>query len=190
VSDALRPHSEALGDDHAIADFSCGVPELDQWLKRSARTAASKHVGRTYVWVTADAPEEVLGYFTLAPHVVRRAEVPGRIGRGSPDSIPAILLARLALTNALHGHRLGGRLLVDALHRALDAVALAGGRLIVVDAIDRDATAFYEHYGFTRLPEHQRLYRKVTDIARDLGRDPTTFSKADRSVTTPAPHSS
>jgi GNAT superfamily N-acetyltransferase len=176
VSGLGRPHSEPLGDHHAIADFSCGVAELDEWLKRSARTAGAKHVGRTYVWVTNDAPREVLGYFTLAPHVVRRAEVPGRIGRGSPDTIPAILLARLALTHTLHGHGQGGRLLVDALHRALDAVALAGGRLVVVDAIDRNATDFYEHYGFTRLAEHRRLYRKVTDIARDLGRNPTTFT--------------
>jgi GNAT superfamily N-acetyltransferase len=176
VSDHRRPHPEPLGDQHAITDFSCGVVALDEWLKRSARTAAAKHVGRTYGWVTDDAPKEVLGYFTLAPHVVRRAEVPGRIGRGSPDSIPAILLARLALTRTLHGHGQGGQLLVDALHRALDAVALAGGRLVVVDAIDRNATGFYEHYGFTRLAEHPRLYRKVTDIARDLGRSPNTFT--------------
>jgi GNAT superfamily N-acetyltransferase len=176
VSGPRRPHPEPLGDGHAITDFSCGVVELDEWLTRSARTAAAKHVGRTYVWVTDDAPGVVLGYFTLAPHVVRRAEVPGRIGRGSPDSIPAILLARLALTHTLHGHGQGGRLLVDALHRALDAVAVAGGRLVVVDAIGREATGFYEHHGFTRLAEHQRLYRKVTDIARDLGRSPSTFT--------------
>ena len=172
----VRPHPEPLGDGHAIADFSCGVAELDEWLKRSARATAAKHVGRTYVWVTDEVPGEVLGYFTLAPHVVRRVEVPRRIGRGSPDSIPAILLARLALTHTLRGQGQGGRLLVDALHRALDAIALAGGRLVVVDAIDRDAAGFYEHYGFTRLLEHQRLYRKASDIARDLGRDPTTFT--------------
>jgi GNAT superfamily N-acetyltransferase len=135
----------------------------------------------------------VLGYFTLAPHVVRRDEVPGRIGRGSPDSIPAILLARLALTHTLHGQRQGGQLLVEALHRALDAVALADGRLIVVDAIDRNATSFYEHYGFTRSPsidvstarspirEHGDLFPALfdVDIARDLGRDPTTFTQTD-----------
>jgi GNAT superfamily N-acetyltransferase len=181
VSGPQRPHPEPLSDGHAVSGFSCGVVELDEWLERSARTAAAKHVGRTYVWVTDDAPEEVLGYFTLAPHVVRRAEVPGRVGHGSPDTIPAILLARLALTHTLHGCGQGGQLLVDALHRALDAVALAGGRLVVVDAIDRDATGFYEHFGFARFAEHQRLYRKVTDIARDLGRDPATFAQTDTS---------
>jgi GNAT superfamily N-acetyltransferase len=177
-----RPHLEPLDEGHTIADFSCGVVELDEWLKRSARTAAAKHVGRTYVWVGNGASAEVLGYFTLAPHVVRRAEVPRRIGRGSPDSIPAILLARLALTRGLQGHGQGGRLLVDALQCALDAVALAGGRLVVVDAIDLRATGFYEHYGFTRLGEHQRLYRKVTDIARDLGRSSITLAETGASA--------
>lgn len=148
---------------------------LDDWLKHSARSVAAKHIGRTYAWVAPDAPTQVLGYVTLAPHVVRRSEVPERIGRGSPDAIPAILLARLALAQSLHGTGSGGALLVDALHRALDAIAVAGGRLVVVDAIDKQAAGFYEHYGFSRLPDTAKLYRKATDIARDLGRDPNTL---------------
>lgn len=176
---AIRPRPVPLDATHAVVDFVCGVAALDTWLARSAGTVAVKHVGRTYVWTTDDAPQVVRGYFTLAPHLVCRSDVPARAGRGSPDRIPAILLARLALDRALHGHGQGGLLLVDALHLALDAVALAGGRLIVVDAIDRDAVAFYEHYGFIRLPGSQRLYRKVADIACDLGRDPATFAWPD-----------
>ncbi|MEV4421243.1 GNAT family N-acetyltransferase [Patulibacter sp. NPDC049589] len=168
-------HLEPLREHHAIDSFSCGVAPLDSWLRRSAATVAAKHVGRTYVWVAPSAPDVVLGYVTLAPHVVRRVEAPGRIARGSPETIPAILLARLALSQDLHGNGHGADLLVDALHRALDAIVIAGGRLMVVDAIDDRAAAFYEHFGFARLPGSQRLFRKATDIARDLGRDSTTL---------------
>lgn len=133
---------------------------------------AAKHVGRTYVCVDGDPDPPVLAYFTLAPHLVRRQDVPGRVGRGSPDAIPAILLARLALDVRLHAQGFGAAVLVDALERVVDAVTIAGGRLVVVDAIDARAAGFYEHFGFRRILGHQRLYRKVSDIARDLGRDP------------------
>jgi GNAT superfamily N-acetyltransferase len=170
---------EPLQEHHDVGEFSCGVPTLDAWLHRSAATAAAKHVGRTYVWVSPSDPTVVHGYITLAPHVVRRIEAPGRISRGSPETIPAILLARLALSRDQHGKGHGADLLVDALHRASDAIAIAGGRLIVVDAIDDEAAAFYEHYGFVRLAESLRLFRKATDIARDLGRDPATLAARD-----------
>lgn len=169
---------EPLQEHHDIGAFSCGVPTLDAWLRRSAATAAAKHVGRTYVWVSPGDPTVVHGYITLAPHVVRRVETPGRIGRGSPETIPAILLARLALSRDQHGNGHGADLLVDALHRASDAIAIAGGRLIIVDAIDDRAAAFYEHYGFVRMAGGLRLFRKATDIARDLGRDPGTLDGA------------
>jgi hypothetical protein len=48
-----------------------------------------------------------------------------------------------------------------------DAVA---ARLLVVDAIDDDAAAFYRRWGFVDVPENpRRLHRKVSDVRRSLG---------------------
>jgi ribosomal protein L14E/L6E/L27E len=44
----------------------------------------------------------------------------------------------------------------------------AGGRYVVVDAIDDNASRFYEHYGFTTTPRSDRLARKVSDIEADI----------------------
>lgn len=124
---------------------------------------------RTYVW--ADDDDKVVGYFSLCPHVVKRAEVPKKFSHGSPDAIPSILLARLALSSHLQGNgeRLGEGLLTDALSRAVDAAELVGGRLIVVDAIDGEAQRFYEHYDFRPGPSAEnapvRLFRKLSDVA-------------------------
>jgi hypothetical protein len=49
---------------------------------------------RTFVWHTGD--QVVVAWFSLAAHLVVRADLPLRIGRGSPDAPPAVLLARLA----------------------------------------------------------------------------------------------
>jgi hypothetical protein len=40
------------------------------------------------------------------------------VGRGAPDLIPGFLLARLALSEELHGQHLGGDLLAEALTSA------------------------------------------------------------------------
>ncbi len=117
-----------------------------------------------------DAHAIVFAYFSLAPHELRREILPKRIAHGAPDTVPAILLARLVLDSSFQGQGLGESLLIDALERATAAVSAARGRLVVVDAIDNNAATFYERYGFVRCPDVPlRLVRKASDIARSLG---------------------
>jgi len=121
---------------------------------------------RTRVW--ADFGSSVLAYFSLAPHYIQRDEVPPKEARGSPERIPAILLAKLALDRSRHGRGDGGLLLVDALTAALEGIRGIGGRLIVVDAIDEEASEFYQHHGFTPTPNPERLVVKASSVAASL----------------------
>jgi len=122
---------------------------------------------QTFVWHGGDGV--VIAYFSLAANLVSRADIPKRVGHGSPASIPAILLARLALHRKLHGQNLGGELLWDALARAVTASDTAAARLVVVDAIDDNAARFYVHHGFIAIPgDHHRLVQKMSDIAAAL----------------------
>jgi GNAT superfamily N-acetyltransferase len=159
--------SEHLGGHHDLARFDSGNDTLDGWLRRAARHAKAANTGRTFVWAEPGSPG-VVGYFTLAAHLVRRADVPKSVGHGSPDAIPAILLARMALDRSLQGRGLGGQLLLDALERAVDASARAAARLVVVDAIDDQAAAFYQRYGFRACPAPRRLVRKTSEVAAAL----------------------
>lgn len=159
--------SEPLDGDHELEQFACGVDVLDLWLRRHARHAQAMRTARTFVWHCSD--RVVVAYFSLAAHLVRRAELPQKVGRGSPDSIPSVLLARLALDRALQGQGLGGELLWDALSRACAAADVAAARLVVVDAIDASAASFYSHHGFVAVPGNpHRLVQKVSDIAAAL----------------------
>jgi len=72
----------------------------------------------------------VVGYFALAPHLIEREEAPPSIGRGAPRRIPAILLAKLALAEHLHGQGLGAELLVFALRTVAGLVGGSDGRLV------------------------------------------------------------
>jgi GNAT superfamily N-acetyltransferase len=159
---ASEHHSEA----HDLSRFDSGQPSLDAWLRDHARGVEARRVCRTFVW-RRDG-HAVVAYYTLAAHVIERATLPRSVGRGSPDQIPAVLLARLALDKILHGQGLGGALLADALARAVIAAENVGARFVVVDALDETAARFYEHHGFRQVPDTMRLVQKMSDIAEAL----------------------
>ena len=73
---------ELLGDDHVVESFECGVAELDRWLQRSARVAASTGTAATYVLCRG---RQVVGYYALAMSSVAHDGAPSRLRRGMPD---------------------------------------------------------------------------------------------------------
>ncbi len=124
----------------------------------------------TRTFVLIEESDTVVGYFAIAPHVLDRGDAPKKVGRGAPRQIPAILLAKLALSSDLHGQGLGAELIVRALGSIIDAARAAGGKVVVVDAIDEGAAAFYRRHDFEPLPDRaDRLVMKLSTAARALG---------------------
>jgi GNAT superfamily N-acetyltransferase len=163
----LRYSVEPLSDGHDLASFQCGRPELDEWLTRHARNAAGQGT-RTYLLLGED--RVLAGYFAIAPHLVEREELPRRIGRGAPRKVPAVLLAKLALHERFHVQGLGAELLVWALTTIVAAARAAGGKLIVVDAIDEATAGFYRRHDFQAvIGDAHRLVMKISTAARALG---------------------
>lgn len=159
--------SEALGDHHDLTHFTSGQPSLDTWLAQHARGAEARRVSRTFVWHHGD--NMVVGYYTLAAHILVKDQLPRALGRGSPERIPAALLARLALDRSLKGQGLGSVALAEALGRVVGATKVVAARFVVVDAIDDTAARFYEHHGFTLVPGTMRLVQRLSDVAAALG---------------------
>lgn len=157
-----------LGSHHALDGFDSGVAELDAWLKRSARTAAASGTAATYVLCRGT---QVVGYYALAMSSVVHDQAPSRLRRGMPDPVPVVLLARLAIDMSEQGRQLGGHLLVDALRRCVRGGREFGARAVVVDALNEEAAAFYEHFDFHRL-DGLRLWRRLSDVARATGIGP------------------
>lgn len=163
----MAHRSERLDPErHDVTRFTCGEASLDVWLREQAAPATARRTARTWVWV--DAEDRVVGYYALAAHKVAREDMPGRIGRGGPAEIPAVLLARLALSLSLRGQGLGEVLVADALTRIVDATQTVGTRLVVVDALREPVAHFYESLGFRRVPKSLLLVQKLTDIEAAL----------------------
>lgn len=154
---------------HDTSGFGSGEPDLDEWLRAHATPSARARVAATFVWVRT-AQAEVLAYYALSAHAVRRAEAPSRIGRGVPDPVPAALIAKLALDQTLHGQRLGDLLLVDALDRIISAAERGPAvRAIVVDAATERGRALYRRFGFVPAPGRaDRMIVRAETIAQGL----------------------
>jgi GNAT superfamily N-acetyltransferase len=67
-----------------------------------------------------------------------------------------MLLGRLARDLRYRGRGTGELLPANALQRCYRLSEEIGAIGVVVDAIDDTAREFYERYGFSRFPEHER----------------------------------
>jgi ribosomal protein S18 acetylase RimI-like enzyme len=167
VSSAPRVLLDRLDANHDVATFDSGNKVLDTWLRRHALAAQRMGSARTFV---ATRGGRVVGYFSLTMGSVLRAQAPATLVRGTPAyPVGMVLLARLAVDRAQQGRGIGAMLLAEALRKAVAAGEVAAARLIVVDAVDEDAAAFYRRYGFVQTPENPlRFYRHMKDVRASL----------------------
>ncbi len=80
-------------------------------------------------------------------------ELPDDVAKQLPryPQVPVVHIGRLAVDRKYQGHKLGGSLLADAMARSIESEIAAYA--VVVDAKDKNAVAFYEHFGFLPLTD-------------------------------------
>lgn len=163
---------ERLTERHEFSEFRNGKhPSLDDWLRDRA-LASEGLSARTYVICAADAPQQVVGYYAITTAMEQRIALPtAKLRRGTPEQVPLLLIARLALDHRFQGMGLGTDLLADALRRCVAASEIAGVRAIVTHAIDDSAAAFYQRHGFVVSPLGEKIMLMPIEMARALFAD-------------------
>jgi GNAT superfamily N-acetyltransferase len=144
----LQP-PQPIKPEHQLADFNSGNAELDEWLKKRALKNEDSGASRTYV-VTVE--QKVIAYYCLANGSVLNTSAPGKVRRNMPESIPVMVIGRLAVNFNWQGKGIGRALVRDAVLRTLQAANIAGIRAILVHAISEEAKLFYERCGFLPSP--------------------------------------
>ena len=137
---------------HRLDDFDCGESTLDDWLKRRALNNQDSGASRTFVG--SDAENRVRGFYALAAGAVAHQQAAGSVRRNMPDSIPVLVLGRLAVDRRAQGIKLGAAMLQDAVHRALAVSQNTTVRALLVHALNERAKQFYQHCGFQESPQH------------------------------------
>lgn len=144
---------QALTGNHDRLGFDCGRPELNDWLRRTARQHRDKGLSKTYVAIREDIPDRICGYYALSLTELDNTDLPGHGGRRFPRRIPGVRLGRLAVDVEFQNRGLGQLMLVDAMTRAQRIHEEAGGIGLFVDAKDDRAAGWYRHFGFSNLPD-------------------------------------
>ncbi len=157
---------EPLREDHQTDSFDSGEPVLDDWLRRRARINQASGASRTYVVCEG---RRVVAYYALASGAIAHGVAPGRVRRNTPDPIPVVVLARLAVDRDYQGRGMGRALFRDAARRVLQAADTIGIRAIVVHAISDEAREFYLALGFEPSPaEAMTLVVTLRDVQAAL----------------------
>lgn len=140
----------ARSDD--LSGFSCRTPVFDSYLKERAGQDMRRRVA-TVVLMRMDEEPAIVGYYAVSSSSIALSDVPEAMRKRLPryPMIPAVLIGRLALDHRYEGKGLGRLLLIDALERVVRLDVAVWG--VVVDAIDENATRFYERFGFIRLDD-------------------------------------
>lgn len=155
----MSQYTTLLNSSHRKSEFSCGKVMLDNYLHRQANQDIKRKLGACFV---LEEPESQLikGYYTLSNNSVLLEQLPSEMEKKLPNSytsIPTTLLGRLAIDQRFQGQGIGKLLLVDALSRSYDISKSIGSFAVVVDPLDTEAEAFYNKYGFVKLPDSGKM---------------------------------
>ena len=134
---------------HDRAAFDCRVPELNEYLQRLADQHRRRGITSVYVLADSEAPERILGYYTLSAAEVDAANLSDGDRKRLPRyPVPCFRMGRLACSADRQGKGIGRLLMGLAVDRCLKAREQVAAYALIVDAKNEAAKLFYEHYGF------------------------------------------
>lgn len=162
---------------HDRAAFSCGVPQIDNYLKLTAKKGTKADVVR--IWVVIDTENNIVGFYGINMHAIDVKEMPASYKKKAMKHglLPAAFIAMIGVDEKCQGNGLGSALVADALDRIARASEEIGTCVIMLDVFDEgdvDAVtrrkSYYESFGFAPLPNQPlRLFIPVATAREAAG---------------------
>jgi predicted N-acetyltransferase YhbS len=140
-----------LDKSHNRKGFDCGNTPLNIFLQKTARQHITKGMSRTFVLINDENPKEILGFYTLSICEVETDYLPSIIAKKYPDQVPALRLARLAVSKKYQHKSYGNYLIGSAVEKVIVISENVGIIGLFVDAKDNHAKEYYEQFGFISL---------------------------------------
>src|SRR5690606_15559710 len=134
---------------HDRSRFCCGVTALDDYLHNRAGQHQRDGIATTHILIDDTQPAQILGYCSLSAAQLYLHELHEKDRKRLPAyPVPAMRMGRLAVSANEQGKGYGQLLLGHAINLALSVRQSMGIKVLIVDAKDMRAAAFYEGYGF------------------------------------------
>jgi GNAT superfamily N-acetyltransferase len=163
-------HQEPISKSHDRNGFDCGEEALNEFLRKYARRNHELGGAKTFLAIDDKDNRPIIGFYSLSPASVRYARTPAIVSHGlARHDVPGFRLARLAVDRKFQGKGMGGQLLLAAGRRCLSVALEVGGVLLVIDAKNERAAAWYATYGAVPLLDAPlSLLLPLTTIAAAL----------------------
>lgn len=157
---------------HDRAAFSCGIAQVDNFLKKTANKLSKADNLR--VWVMTEDGKSIIGFYAINAHSIDFKDLPEKYARNRPGhgSIPAVYISMIGRDRRYHGNGHGGILLVDCLTRIARVAEQVGTAMVVLDVLDcgdaertKRRQDLYASYGFVPFPSSpMRMFLPVATI--------------------------
>jgi ribosomal protein S18 acetylase RimI-like enzyme len=142
---------------HDRENFSCGEPSLDAYVREQAGQHQRDGIATTHVLADDAEASRILGYCSLAAAQMNLQDLQPADRKRLPSyPVPAVRIARLAVSRDARGEGYGRLLLGHALNCSVQLRGQLGVKVLMVDALHDEAAKFYRAYGFRNTAEPTR----------------------------------
>ena len=152
---------------HVRKNFDCNIPELNQYLSKTASQHDKADLSRTYIFTKNKDDTVIQGFYTLSTCHIIWSEIPDSLQKKYPrNGITAALIGRLAIDKTKQNQGLGSLLVIDAIAKIVNSTVPCP--VIIVDSKNDKAKQFYLKLGFEELsPQNSRLFMS-TKYAKEM----------------------
>lgn len=140
-----------LDKSHNRKQFDCGNNALNSFLQNTARQHITKGMSRTFVLIDEENPKSIIGFYTLSICEIEAEDFPPAIAKKYPDQVPAVKLARLAISVDHQNKGYGSYLIGSVVNKTILISENVGIIGLFVDAKDETAKNYYQQFGFISL---------------------------------------
>jgi len=138
---------------HDRADFDCGEPELNEFIRKHAVRHMEAGVSTTMVLpgvsTLPNGKYPIFSFYTIAPGSIARATLPDALRKKLPYyPVPVFLIAEMAVRSDCQGQGLGKITLIKALDFILNIHRYIRAYAVIVDCLNENVVKFYKKYGF------------------------------------------
>lgn len=158
---------------HDRTSFSCGVLQVDNFLKHTANKLIKSDTIRLFA-LTNNA-SHLLGFYAINAHAVHYDILPASYARNRPGhgQIPAAHISMIGVAQSVQGQGHGETMLIDAMLRIARIADQIGISVIMLDVLncgDQEKTQrrlklYTQKFGFAALPSNPlRLFIPIKTV--------------------------
>ncbi|MDO5831944.1 MAG: GNAT family N-acetyltransferase [Methanobrevibacter sp.] len=147
---------EKLTKSHDLSNFSCGVKDLDAFLKEDALIQQEKKLNVTYLAIRKN---EILGFISISADNIRCRDINKKLKSIYPN-YPAVKIGRFGVSEKYQGIGLGSDILETIQKIIIKMSKKLGISYITIDAYC-SARKFYLKHSFNqKMKDYEKLRKK------------------------------